>query len=40
MKEQISGTAVGTKCEPSYACIFMDEFKTKFIECQQNKPLE
>ena len=39
MKEQISGTAIGTKCAPSYACIFMDEFETKFIESQQNKPL-
>ena len=39
MKEQISGTAIGTKCAPSYACIFMDEFETKFIESQKNKPL-
>ena len=39
VKEQISGTAIGTKCAPSYACIFMDEFETKFIESQQNKPL-
>ena len=39
MKEQISGTAIGTKCAPSYACIFMDKFETKFIESQQNKPL-
>ena len=39
MKEQISGTAIGTKCAPSYACIFMDEFETKFIESQQNKLL-
>ena len=39
VKEQISGTAIGTKCAPSYACIFMDEFETKFIESQQNQPL-
>ena len=32
VKEQISGTAIGTKCAPNYACIFMDEFETKFIE--------
>ena len=39
VKEQISGTAIGTKCAPSYACIFMSEFETRFIESQQNKPL-
>ena len=39
VKKQISGTAIGTKCAPSYACIFIDEFETKFIESQQNKPL-
>ena len=39
VKEQISGTATGTKCAPSYACIFMGEFETRFIESQQNKPL-
>ena len=41
VKQQISGTAIGTKCAPkcSYAYIFMSEFKTRFIESQQNKPL-
>ena len=38
-KEQISGTAIGTKCAPSYACIFMSEFETRFIKSQQKKPL-
>ena len=33
------GTAIGTKCATSYACIFMSEFETSFIESQQNKPL-
>ena len=39
VKEQISGTAIGAKCAPSCACIFMSEFETRFIESQQNKPL-
>ena len=39
VKEQISGTAIGTQCAPSYECIFMSEFKIKFTESQQNKPL-
>ena len=39
VKEQISGTAIGTKCAPSYACIFMSKFETRFIESQQNKLL-
>ena len=38
-KEQISGKTIGTKYAQSYACIFMDEFETKFIESQRNKPL-
>ena len=37
VKEQISGTAIGTKCALSYACIFMSEFVTSFIERQQDK---
>ena len=32
VKHQISGTAIGTKFDPSYACIFMHELKTSFLE--------
>ena len=39
VKKQIWSTAIGTKCAPIYACIFMGEFETSFIEIQQNKPL-
>ena len=39
VKEQISGTAIGTKCAPSYARIFMSKLETSFIESQQNIPL-
>ena len=39
VKEMILGTAIGTKCTPSYACIFMSKFETSFVEYQQNKPL-
>ena len=39
VKEQILGTAIGTKCAPSYACLFRSEFETSFIESQRNKPL-
>ena len=39
VKKQILGTAIGTKWVPSYACIFMSEFETRFIESQQNKTL-
>ena len=31
---QISGTAIGTTFAPTYACIFMDEIKTKFLQTQ------
>ena len=38
-KKHISGTGIGTKCAPSYAYIFMNEFETWFTESQENKPL-
>ena len=38
IKQQISGTAIGTKCAPKYACIFMDKVETKFLETQRDKP--
>ena len=37
--QQISGTAIGTKFAPPYACIFIDNFETKFSESQNLKPL-
>ena len=38
IKQQISGTAIGTKCAPTYACIFMDKVVTEFLETQRDKP--
>ena len=32
VKQQISGTAIGTKFVPPYVCIFMDEVETSFLE--------
>ena len=37
--QQIAGTAIGTKFAPPYACIFMDQLETKFLETQTFKPL-
>ena len=34
---QISGTAMGTKFAPPYACMFMDMVETEFLE-QEIKP--
>ena len=31
IKQQVSGTAIGTKFAPPYACIFMDKFETNFF---------
>ena len=39
IKQQISETAIGTKCEPTYACIFMDKVGTEILETQRNKPI-
>ena len=38
IKQQISGTAIGTKFAPPYACIFMDKFETDFLTTQNLKP--
>ena len=35
--KQISGTAIGTKFAPPYACIFMDHM-TEFLKTQDIKP--
>ena len=35
----LSGTAVGTKCAPPYAYIFMDKVETDFLESQKLKPM-
>ena len=32
IKQQISGTAIGTKFAPPYASIFMSNLETKFLE--------
>ena len=32
IKQQISGTAIGTKFAPPYACIFMDKLETNFLK--------
>ena len=37
-KHQISGTAIGTKFAPPYACIFMDYIETKFFESEKIQP--
>ena len=39
VKQQISGTAIGTRFAPPYACIFMDKVETDFLETQGVKPL-
>ena len=38
IKQQISGTAVGTKFAPPYACLFMDKIETAFVETQELQP--
>ena len=39
IKQQIYGTAIGTKFVPPYACIFMSELDSKFLEGQHLQPL-
>ena len=37
--QQISGTAIGTKFAPPYACIFKDRVEQDFLETQELQPL-
>ena len=37
--EQTSGTAIGTKFDPPYACIYMDRIEYDFSKTQELKPL-
>ena len=39
LKKQISGTAIRTKFASPYACIFMNEVETEFLETQKYKSL-
>ena len=39
VKQQISGTAIGTKFASTFACIFMDDIESKFLETQLLQPL-
>ena len=37
--QQISGTAIGTKFAPPYACIYIDRNEQYFLETQRLQPL-
>ena len=39
IKQQMFGTAIGTKFAPPYACLFMDKIEIAFIETQELQPL-
>ena len=39
VKQQISGTATGTKVAPTYVCISMDKLKTDFLNTQEYLPI-
>ena len=38
IKQQISGTAIGTKFAPPYACIYIDKTETNFLKTQELQP--
>ena len=38
VKQQISGTAIGTKLAPPYVCIYMDKTETNFLKIQDLQP--
>ena len=39
VKQHVSGTAMGTKCDPTYACICMDDVETEFLKTQERAPV-
>ena len=39
IKQQISGTAIGTNFASPYACLFIDKIETAFLETQELQPL-
>ena len=39
VKQQILGTATGTKFAPTYACVFIDQVETDFVRAEENVPL-
>ena len=39
IKQQISGTAIGTKFGPPYVWLFTDKIETAFLETQELQPL-
>ena len=34
IKHKMSQTAIGTKCTPLYACIFVDYIETEFLKSE------
>ena len=36
--QRISGTAIGTKSAPPYACMLMDQVESKFLQTQKFQP--
>ena len=39
VKQQTSGTAIGTNLATPYACIFIDQVESEFLKTQQHQPL-
>ena len=37
--QQMSGTAIGTKFAPPFACIYMDRVEQDFLETQELQPM-
>ena len=38
LRQQISGTAIGTKFAPPYTCIYMNKTETDFLKTQELQP--
>ena len=39
VEQQVSGVAIGTKCTPTYVCIYMEAIGTEFLKTQEGTPL-
>ena len=38
-KQYVSGLCIGTKCAPTYTCIYMNEVETEFLKTQERMTL-
>ena len=39
VEQQVSGSAIGTKCTPTYVCKYMEAIGTEFLKTHERTPI-